>query len=774
MYPAILISQLTNLSHFPAKFCHLPGTLTLQFSRPVKLSSVSLSRIFLSNAAVNATTTVQLTQATVILSTTLPAPIQSTAVTLSLNGKKGTTVYPTVKDKIHLSKKIGLSVGTTWLRFSVGFACSIDGMFVSESVASVQVLSVVLDTTPPSLLSFSVDFSLSKMTLLFSKPVYAASLVPSGLTLSSDPASPQSPQYTLTTSSVIYSESVGSKVLLSLSLPDTLGIFQYSPYLCSSVSNCFLSFPSGIICDIAPLCNPIGIVFFPKGMMTSLLTVDTTSPVILHYDVSLTEGTLDLFFSKVIHCQATRVTYVIFQKAQYLGSSNDYFRLTSSSTVHCTAKQSETASNHIRIYLNDDLTILKTFSSLLKSKSNTFLRVEAGAFVQDRISNIIQGIPDGLAVQVSNYTGDSIPPQLTSFSVALGGVLSLRFSEPINSDSVNIAMFALQNNFKSNSVTYSFPLTLKSVFLSQSNFHRNQEYDIMTDYDIVSSLSNIFTSQDSTYIRVTAGAVSDYTGNIIAAVPSSSAIQVGPAVYKWTINMNTGLLSLYFSDPVFPYFTVHGFGVQNSHGFGNLSVALSTNHAVNQSDPSSTVYTISLARTDLNLIKYGHMGGARTFLTVPFGVTTGTAVNTFVPNLKSVQIRNTSALKISDFISDTTPPVCLYYDIDMGEGTVTLTFDEPVSPLSLLLLTLTLSSPLSGRGMTFKHPPLNAALRNITQLVVNVSFLDMSSVRVATYGINGLGSSSPLSALQLDNKAVTDYAGMFCMLYVRDLNHNSF
>jgi hypothetical protein len=38
-----------------------------------------------------------------------------------------------------------------------------------------------------------------------------------------------------------------------------------------------------------------------------------------------------------------------------------------------------------------------------------------------------------------------------------------------------------------------------------------------------------------------------YTGNKIAAVTSANALQAGPAIYQWDIDMNTGIHYLHIS-----------------------------------------------------------------------------------------------------------------------------------------------------------------------------------------------------------------------------------
>ena len=62
--------------------------------------------------------------------------------------------------------------------------------------------------------------------------------------------------------------------------------------------------------------------------------------------------------------------------------------------------------------------MLKGYSKLMKTASQTFLRVDDGAFVQAASPNHMIAIPDGSAIPVTNYTAETTAPALVAFTLS--------------------------------------------------------------------------------------------------------------------------------------------------------------------------------------------------------------------------------------------------------------------------------------------------------------------------------------------------------------------
>jgi hypothetical protein len=232
--------------------------------------------------------------------------------------------------------------------------------------------------------------------------------------------------------------------------------------------------------------------------------------------------------------------------------------------------------------------------------------------------------------------------------------------------------------------------------------------------------------------------------------------------------MNTGVVTTYFTDAVAGRFQSLGLGVQNAVAGPTYSAVLGTQALFNQSDSTQIIFQVVLDNSDLSLIKFGGMGGNTrgTFLTVPFGLTAGIAQDTFVPELRSVETKTTLALQLTRLVRDIAPPRLLYFSLNVGNGILLLTFNEPVVATSLVTTSVTLLSPITGKGSTFEKKHLAISLVNITTLELNVSIKDMNKIKIAIYGLKSDGTNDPLTQLLIKNDAVKDFFGKNFLAYV--------
>jgi hypothetical protein len=280
-----------------------------------------------------------------------------------------------VRDKIHLTKKIGISSLTTFLTMGEGFATDPTGNFIVNILASpLQTVALNPDIVRPFLISYTLDLTLGRMTLFFSEAVDAFSCAPHFFTIGADPTTPISVQYTLKDSTVSTTFSSGDSVVIILSPLDSLAIARLAPNLGTKVSNTYLSFFEGAISDISTGANPIAVVFYVLGIQANAVIINSVTPFVTSYAVSLQNGTVDFFFNKVINCLATTMTGVRFQLAKFLGSNLGFYSLTKNSTLDCTVN----IDNHVRINLNGDLEYIQAFELLLKSKFYTYLTLDNG------------------------------------------------------------------------------------------------------------------------------------------------------------------------------------------------------------------------------------------------------------------------------------------------------------------------------------------------------------------------------------------------------------
>jgi hypothetical protein len=297
-------------------------------------------------------------------------------------------------------------------------------------------------------------------------------------------------------------------------------------------------------------------------------------------------------------------------------------------------------------------------------------------------------------------------------------------------------------------------------------------------YYLISENSDIFLSQSTTYFKISDDAISDASGNKVVGISIETALQIGPAIMGWDIDLNTGIVVLFFSEPVASGFVPLGLSIQDEYTYNALTstsvtlttsevvatVALGDSLAAGEISTPDRTFSFQLNSVDMNLLKSsglaaagGKTGHHSLFLAADAGVATGHAVSdALLPELPSVELRRSSAKSVRKFVADTTPPTCLSFGLNLNTGTLSLLFDEPVNPLSLLPLLLTLLSSTNG---TFVNLPadsvLSSSIVNYVQLEVALSSTATNQIKKMTH-VGGI-----LDRLLLRSGAIADLLGNF-------------
>ena len=165
--------------------------------------------------------------------------------------------------------------------------------------------------------------------------------------------------------------------------------------------------------------------------------------------------------------------------------------------------------------------------------------------------------------------------------------------------------------------------------------------------------------------------------------------RTAPVLQSFTLDMNTGYLSLFFSE------TVNLATLRPSHltlqSVANSSSTTSENYTLEHTTMLGSGYATSLVlpiyTLDLDQIKF-RRSLATTLENTYLSITDLTIADTKTNFV--VRIPTTNALRASNYTRDLTRPNLLSFDLDMNTGSLTLTFDETVSadtfkPTSLVL-----------------------------------------------------------------------------------------
>jgi hypothetical protein len=232
----------------------------------------------------------------------------------------------------------------------------------------------------------------------------------------------------------------------------------------------------------------------------------------------------------------------------------------------------------------------------------------------------------------------------------------------------------------------------------------------------------------------------------------------------WDLNMNTKMMTLYFTDTVNASFSPTGFSIQNVFNLTNISLtsqaqsfltySFTTKHRVVVRDSLSTTFSALIGDRDINELKYLGLAASssNTYLTAVYGETRSTFAGTIVPYLQTKAITANAALQVRYYTADTTPPSMLSFDLNLNDPAyLVVDFDEPVVPTSLNLGGLILISKAFGNIAVVTSGVVSS--RNLTSLLINfTSTAVLNNIKISY-------SEGPLDGLMLGVGGARDMVG---------------
>jgi hypothetical protein len=504
------------------------GLLTMTFSKAVLVSSIRVTAIsFCSSRGSNATI-FQLTSSSTVMTTS----VADTVIVISLNIGS----YPNDRESLNIISGIATAASNIFLFADEGYASdpSQPPVYLKTipQANATHVTSFTADVVPPALLSVNLDLTQRQLHVFFSEAVNVNSNHPPFYTLAQTTTNSLLAKRSLASSNTSYIQSVGRTIVMNISQIDFDAINFQSPNLCTSTSNCYLSIISGAVSDVSINANPILDVFFRFGVAISVLTLNRRPAVLNRFDVSMQNGTMQFYFSDVIRCSSLNLRKMEVQPLQFSGTSSNIYFLDNTTSFTCSGRNVR----YIPLTFGlNNLKVIKAISTLLKSKVNSFLALNSGAFY-DVSGNPNAAVSDGFALPVTGYIGDSVPPQLLSYTVTAQNVLIMNFNEPVDPITLTISQFSFQDKIPIYTKIYALSaatLTTVDTYKMQLSLTLNNDYfRIVTD-------STVFSEQNTTYLSWGAFAVADMSGNELISLPTTQAMIMGPSV---TVSTDAGML----------------------------------------------------------------------------------------------------------------------------------------------------------------------------------------------------------------------------------------
>lgn len=623
------------------------GLLDLSFSEPVNIQTVAgMARI--QDTASSPNTVVSLTQN----GTLSPASSASDAIVIQL----GVTDLNNIKT----SQATGTSETDTFLALDETFAADVSGNLLSPGTEALQAFSLIPDTSRPLLVSFTVDIEQGRVVLLFSEYIAATTLDAMLIFLTGMPQN-QPSGYDLANSS--YSgPGFSEDVTLDLS-QRLLNQIKSDLQVCSSRADCFVFIADGAIRDVS------GNLVIPSAtgtLVESEPIPDSTPPSLLLYTMDLDSGTIDLTFSEPVLVQGFSPSGIT---AQASGLSQE---LGDTAVI-----SSESLDTILR--LSAGSTLLNQLKVL--SSSGTITIAVNSNTVTDTSSLSVVAIPPSNPLSPSTFVPDTTPPMLLQFIPSSGQLgLTLVFDEFVSPASIerSLLSFRLKNrnghtdytDFSSALIT---PDTSDQVTLtfpaSETRF---------TDSDFLESYVLSF-SEGSICLNLATAFISDVTGNLysgeLLAVYTNSTDAVRPELASFTLNLNTSVLNLTFTELVNVLSVAGNVRFQNSASTTPTSVYnLMRGNVTMSQGASADVVTISIDPEDVtNIMNIPSLATsvANTYLLLLESFAVDFGGNLLNDSLAAIQ-----ASEVTQVIRGT---LVVGFDLDLDSDIMTIEFDRGVN-----------------------------------------------------------------------------------------------
>ena len=602
------------------------------------------------------------------------------------------------------------------------------------------------DRIRPVLNSFNLDMNNGLLQLIFSEPMQVEELRASGLTLLSMPNASIFEQYSLTGGSAL-SMNGAFDITFQLSVSD-LNALKATTFTKSS-NNTYLAIQSSAITDVAFNQNPVVNRDVSNPLQVSNYTVDSTSPVLQSFQLDLSSDQLIFTFDEPILTQR-----VVFSRLTLQNDS--LLPLFSRTLVTGTVLTPELASRTVAVRIDQqDVAVIKLMDELGTNANNTFLSVEANAFV-DTAGN---GIENLMGLQASFLSRDTERVQFIGFTIDMQtGELSMEFNDIVLANSFDAAAIAIQDNMLSSRL-----MTVQLSSLSYTNSSDGYVILVMIhplDLLRIKSIPGLAINRNTTWLTFQAFGINGAVGEDVLAVTNGNAIQVreggftadtfAPEVENFLLDLNQGSLNVTFTDTVDHRSLNVSLLTIVSNRFGSTSLQLQDN-GVDRSMDGRTV-SIYFTENDLNILKNDSTIG--TSSTNTFLVIRPLAIRDLAGNFLQ-EVMLSSAIPASRVVPDTSGPMLRGFDLDLNAGELRVTFSEPVDSSTVRTLGYTLQSKSDATFfLNEQYTLVTGVATSPNGPVVTITFLeeDLNGI----FAVTALGNTIGDTYLIISNESVRD------------------
>ena len=546
---------------------------------------------------------------------------------------------------------------------------------------SVPVTGYTEDSTRPAVVKFT-NFNLDAgtFTLEFSETVDSASAAANTVEFHDRYINAT---HTFSPSDTLNVSSDNTNITFYLEMTD-LNLLKLDTELCTQPSNCWLRLPAAFISDVSR--NEV-LPILPGTMATyhypANFTPDTTPPELISYDIDLDNGLMTFTFNEIVREAAFTPLNMTFHNT----TTADVTQVLYDQGSHVRGDNGLTISWNMT---TSDLNLLKSHVMFFTSVSNSFISYY---HLIDDVSGVSTEPRD--AIQPKAVLPDTTRPQLVSFlSFSFdNSSFTLLFDEAMNISSLNLQDLAIAEN-----QTYSTSIYDKHYLdPRRSHIFRNGTVTNATHYyqpgrymlyDCRSDLSFIFDNSTLSMMNVVmaANATETPTNSSVSGSGFGSASGSGSGSDD-IINMTTVPPTIGVTTPLMP--PVDPYPVWLLGCVIELIVPVRepwyhlTGGDAFYANERKTQIIVQLNRHDARILKLNRtlaVDDSNTFIAYNDTAISDLSGHEVVP----ISLFDATQLNSGAFIRDTTPPSLEAFDIDLNQGTLTLSFDDVVDLQSLV------------------------------------------------------------------------------------------
>jgi len=527
---------------------------------------------------------------------------------------------------------------------------------------------------------------------------------------------------------------------------DDLRSLKLNQNLATGVSDSYLSIGSGngILDDIDG--TELASRSFANALQVSAHQADITRPEVQndgYLSFDLDSGEFNILFNEPVDVSTFSINgNVGFQHFTDIDETStlDYYALQSALCPNCSDGE------NITLQLStEDLNSIKLNPRICTSGADCWLTVpESSEFVQDMAGNFLSPLPDGLRTNsrlVQTFIDDTTGPSLQSFILNMTSrELAMTFDEPVDASSFDLTGITILSQPGTTNASLSYNLQ-SGMLLTPNGITMTT---LLSDTDVVElqSRPNLATSRMNTYLALNASTAFDlsYRRNPVQAITISNALQADmyisdlapPQLESFDLDLDANQLTLYFNEPVFLDSLDFSRLTLQSTSDGSLSGSVSRSLTGGEILPEifqgAAVVTFILAENDVAFLELnGRI--ATTENNIFLSAQTGFVMDT--NNITSVAIPQTSGMRASRFVMDTSAVNFVSFTLDMNMGEMNLIFDDTVNISTFQASAISLQSAQSRVGSDLVALTLSSSGSLISgfQIAVDIHSLDLNRIK---------------------------------------------